>query len=303
MLDDRQYMRRAPGEPGEFHWSATTLLMVVTAAAFLLQTIIEHDRSYDLRGYWYLSREGMLKGYVWQLITFQFLHGNLMHLVFNLLSIYTVGRELENVLGKASFLKLYLGTGAAGGLLHFALAITLPRLGLLTEFFETPVVGASAGACGLLAAFSALYWNRSIPLVFFSIPMTVTGRGLLWLNIGGTLLLGVMLQENVAHAAHLGGTLAGLYYVFGILHGNPWGTWTSFRQPERRPRQLVRAAAAREAAWQQAKPVVEEDLPPSEYISKEVDPILEKISAHGINSLTEREKKILEKARSKISKK
>jgi hypothetical protein len=62
---------------------------------------------------------------------------------------------------------------------------------------------------------------------------------------------------------------------------------------------LVSAAPRR--AWRNAgKPV--EDLPPAEFISREVDPILEKISAQGIHSLTERERQILEAARNKMAK-
>lgn len=54
--------------------------------------------------------------------------------------------------------------------------------------------------------------------------------------------------------------------------------------------------------WSKRRPPVEEEVPSEEFISKEVDPILDKISAHGIQSLTERERKILEKARSKMAK-
>ncbi len=71
----------------------------------------------------------------------------------------------------------------------------------------------------------------------------------------------------------------------------------------RRPRELVRAAVPKRAFWQRAKDIEEDDLSATEYISQEVDPILDKISAHGIQSLTERERKILEAARAKIAKK
>jgi hypothetical protein len=54
--------------------------------------------------------------------------------------------------------------------------------------------------------------------------------------------------------------------------------------------------------WGQDKMTIEEDLPPDEFLSKEVDPILDKISAQGIQSLTERERKILETARAKMGK-
>jgi hypothetical protein len=56
----------------------------------------------------------------------------------------------------------------------------------------------------------------------------------------------------------------------------------------------------RSAAWRRQAPPPGEDLPPAEFISREVDPILEKISAHGIQSLTPRERRILELARDKM---
>jgi membrane associated rhomboid family serine protease len=297
MLDDRHYMREAPDDSGEDQWSATLLLLIVIVISYVFQVAFEHDRLAEVKKYLYLSREGIQDVYLWQLISFQFLHGNLGHLVLNLIGIYGVGRELESTLGKGSFLKLYFGSGVAGGVLHVACAFVWKDL-------DVPVVGASAGACGLLAAFAALYWRRSIHLFVFSVPVTFTGRGFLFFNLALGALLWLFFGNRLAHAAHAGGMLAGLYYVFGILHGNPWGAWASTQPPARRPRVLVRAAAARQE-WEQPKPVEvpeEEELPPAEFIAREVDPILDKINAHGIKSLTERELKVLQKARQKIRK-
>jgi membrane associated rhomboid family serine protease len=300
MLEDRQYMRRPPEDSREIQWSATLVLLVVTAVSYLFQISFEHDPATktEMQKYVYLSREGIQNGYLWQLLSFQFLHGNVIHLLVNLLGIYLVGRELEGALGKASFLKLYFGTGVAGGILHVVCAL------VWRKYFDVPVIGASAGACGLMGAFAALYWGKSIHLVFVGLPVTITGRGFLWVTVVLSAVGGIALGEDVAHAAHAGGLIGGLYYVFGVLHGNPWGAWGASQQPARRPRVLVRAAA-RQEAWEQPEPpepAVEEDLPPHEFIAREVDPILDKINAQGIKSLTERELKILEKARAKMKK-
>ena len=77
--------------------------------------------------------------------------------------------------------------------------------------------------------------------------------------------------------------------------------WKPLKSRQRK-RELVRAASVRGRPWQQAAVEAESELPPEEFISKEVDPILDKISAHGIQSLTERERKILEAARKKMAK-
>ena len=65
---------------------------------------------------------------------------------------------------------------------------------------------------------------------------------------------------------------------------------------------MVKVASRDSALWGRSKETAEEDLPPEEFLSKEVDPILDKISAHGIQSLTERERRILERARAKMAK-
>ena len=75
--------------------------------------------------------------------------------------------------------------------------------------------------------------------------------------------------------------------------------WSRLRRPLPR-RELVRTAAERQASWQRPKKEESEELPPAEFISKEVDPILDKISAQGIQSLTPRERRILEAARERM---
>jgi hypothetical protein len=77
--------------------------------------------------------------------------------------------------------------------------------------------------------------------------------------------------------------------------------WHPLRTRARR-RQLVRAASVKPGFWKGAKGQHPEEVEPEEFISREVDPILDKISAHGIQSLTPREKQILEAARAKMDK-
>ncbi len=67
-------------------------------------------------------------------------------------------------------------------------------------------------------------------------------------------------------------------------------------------RRLVKVPSQNSGAWGRTKDEADEDLPADEFLSKEVDPILDKISAQGIQSLTERERRILEKARAKMAK-
>ena len=123
---------------------------------------------------------------------------------------------------------------------------------------------------------------------------------ILWFG-GGLALFFTLVpsQGGVAHAAHLGGYLAGVAFMRWDL-ARPAVNWNPL-QGRRRKRQLVQAAA-QISRWRGTREQSAVELPPEEFISREVDPILDKISAHGIHSLTPGERKILEAARAKMAK-
>lgn len=270
--------------------------MIINAAVFFLQEIL---RFYQPNVFaWYfetfaLNVQKLVRGYVWQLVTFQFMHGGLWHLFVNLLILYMFGRVVEDTIGKRRYVKFYLTAGLFGGLLQMVFAFLIPK------YFSGAVVGASAGVFGVVAAFAMMFPDRQL-LLFFVIP--IPARGLLWLFLG-LAIFGIIVPSNVADAAHLGGLLTGMAYVHWFIHGQglPFSL-PRFRFSARRPREFVAASAPKRGFWQRTKTAPEEDLPAGEFISREVDPILDKISAHGIQSLTERERRILEAARAKMAK-
>lgn len=278
--------------------SATAIVLIVTVAAFVIQQLVEYKHWFPVGQYLYLSQAGIRHGYVWQLITFQFLHANLLHIVFNALIIYFFGREIEDTLGREGFLKIYFGSGVVGGVCQVFLGPLLPG------HVDVPVLGASAGALGLLAAFASMFPHRQLTLLlFFVIPVSMQARTLLWISVG-LAAFGILIPvDNVAHVAHFGGIVAGLAYVHWVVQGNLSFHWPRFRpRIVKRPRQLVRTAATRPSLWQRPKPPPEVELTPDEFMSREVDPILDKITEHGIQSLTERERQVLEKARARMAK-
>jgi hypothetical protein len=202
---------------------------------------------------------------------------------------------VEETLGRISFLTLYFTSGVIGGLFQALAGV------LLGGAFAVPVVGASAGAFGLIAAFAVLYPERPLMmLLFFIIPVSMRAKFLLLFS-GLLTLFGIVFpMDNIAHAAHLGGMLTGIVFVRYAIYWH-W-QWPRLRQPRPHPlRPLVKAPLRVSAQWGQSIPRVDEDLPPEEFLSKAVDPILDKISAHGIQSLTDRERKILETAREKMA--
>lgn len=266
------------------------MLVIINAAIFFAQVVLDRFAPYPVERWFALSVEGLGQGYVWQLLSYQFMHANLLHLVFNCWAIYVFGQEVEEALGRKSFLTLYLASGVIGGLTQALTGLVFGGV------FAEPVVGASAAAFGLAAAFATLFPDRVL-LLFFIIPM----RAKYLIPLGAALgAYGIIAQrDSIAHAAHLGGLATGWVYV---RYASRW-TWPefSFRRRGRRPPRLVAVPTTPASEWRRKIPEVE-DLPRDEFVSKEVDPILDKISAHGIQSLTEQEKRILQSARDRMSK-
>ena len=290
MLEDRDYMRQpAYHEP---RISFTVALLIINAVVFVVQLVTSnfpHGLLVEY-GYFALSLDGIQHGYIWQFLTFQFMHSTQLwlHIVFNSLAIFFFGRPVEMVLGRARFLALYLSSGIIGGVVQMLFALKFPSFG-------GPVVGASAGAYGLVAAFAVLNWEESFTLLIYFFPVTMRGRTLLWVSIGLAVLGLITPGSGVANGAHLGGILTGFVcarYIFG--------RWRLELPPRQEPRELAAAGKGKSKFWGSA--ATDEDLSDTEFLQKEVDPILEKISAHGIHSLTARERETLEKARSRISK-
>jgi len=293
MLEDRYYMRH---EEGSSRFSASVILMIVLTAVYALQQISKvYISRFDFNEVFALSDKAFRSGWIWQFFTFQFLHGGLVHLIFNVLGIWFFGRAVETRLGTANFLKLYFAAGLLGGLIQGALAVVLP-----TYFPDRGIVGASAGVCGLIAAF-ALMEPEAIIMLMFVFPLKAKYLLYIATAIAGFFTI-VPSDPRYAHAAHLGGIAAGVAFIkWGLYNYESPFKWRPFRNRARR-RQLVRAASVKPGFWKGAKTQPLEDVEPEEFISREVDPILDKISAHGIQRLTPREKQILEAARAKMDK-
>jgi membrane associated rhomboid family serine protease len=286
MLDDRSYMRQS-SHRGQ--WPLTYWLIAFNVVILAIQEINSFYLGYPLEKYFALSADGLKQGFVWQLITFQFLHGGFWHMFFNVLTIFFIGRMVEDRLGRAGMLKVYLLSGIAGGLLQSLLSAVFP------QHFGTWVVGASAGVCGLIAAVAVLDPQATI-LVYFVIPVRI--KYLLIFIAALSVFYTFVPNSHVAHAAHLGGIIGALAYMRWGASVEDFLRSRRRRAPRLRPRELIRVRGSKVAPWQRNREA--EELPPEEFISREVDPILDKISAHGIQSLTPRERQILEAARAKM---
>jgi membrane associated rhomboid family serine protease len=223
---------------------------------------------------------------LWQLGTYMFLHGGLWHLAGNMIGLFFFGNELEMRLGSKRFLYLYLG----GGILGAIGWLLLGWMGLYS--LQHPMIGASGAVFAIVGAFAALYPNRQITLlVFFVIPVTMTAR-MMALLFGGFSLLMLGDGSSIAHAAHLAGGIAGYLYGMQLLR-----SVHSFHQSSHdmrwkniRPREwLAKLRRSQLRVWDSPT----EDKPVD---WERVDAILIKIKAQGFGSLTESERKELDRA-------
>src|SRR5208282_4039954 len=299
MLDDREYMRqpvyrdRLRLPPMSF----TIALLIVNAIVFLIECAVY---GYPLRfppvgSYFALSVEGLKHGYVWQLLTYQFMHAGLLHILLNGWAIYDFGRAIEETLGGRKFLTLFLTSGVIGGLFQTLAAWLWP------EYFGGPVVGASAGAFGLVAAFAVLFPERELTLLlFFIIPVRLTAKMLLIFSAVLAVIGIVFPADNIANAAHLGGMLTGVVFIRQFIQGRGWPS--AFPSRRAGAGEFIARWAGKSSLWRSEANPPDEDLSTDEFVKSEVDPILDKISRHGIQSLTAGERKILEQARSRMAK-
>jgi membrane associated rhomboid family serine protease len=208
----------------------------------------------------------------WTIVTYMFLHGGLMHLIFNMIGLYFFGPRLEDRLGGRQFLLLYFLSGIAGALLSFPFT---PRVA---------IVGASGAVFGVLMGF-ALYWPRERIYIWGVLP--VEARVLVAVLTAVSLYLGWQGGGNVAHFAHLGGFLGGFLYLKWWERSSPAAKFKAKAKPK--PKKVSNSAADI-VKWQR---IPRDDLHPVN--REELDRILDKISASGVSSLKADERDFLER--------
>ena len=151
---------------------------------------------------------------VWQLVTYMFLHGGIFHILFNMLTLWMFGVELERMWGSRFFTKFYFIVGIGAGLTQM-LASFVP-IGSLETIYYAQTVGASGAIYGLLLAYAIYFPNRPIYMyMVFPIPakyfVLIMGAISLFSAIDG--------PTGVAYMTHLGGMIVGyLYLKGGRLH-------------------------------------------------------------------------------------
>jgi membrane associated rhomboid family serine protease len=283
---------------------AVKWLMIVTVTAFVLQVIgrptLGHLKLFDgeraiaalpiyvVDGYLGISWEFVRHGCVWQFATYMFLHGDVWHILMNMLMLFFLGPDVERAIGSRRFLLLYLGCGIIGG----AGWLLLSSHGIM------PCIGASGAVLGVLGAFAALFPRREITLlIFFVLPVTMTAR-VLAIGLAAVSFFSLFGTQagGIAHAAHLAGGLAGYLYAARLARLYAFGLYDSYTDDMAgenvhrlgwltRIKNRVAAALPRRKTEMEAK--------------EEVDRVLDKMIAGGYGSLSRREREVLNRASGK----
>ncbi|HNW59505.1 MAG TPA: rhomboid family intramembrane serine protease [bacterium] len=269
--------RRVSFGPGQATTPGVRALLIANAAIYLLLLPFKHQGSISpLLETLALYPTSIWPDFkLWQLLTYQFLHGSFWHLLFNLFTLWMFGSDVERALGGKKFILYYLTAGIGAGLCHLC-------------FSSAPVIGASGAIYGVLAAFALLFPDRPVTLLlFFILPVTVKAKYLVALFIGISLFSGIEsslfgLQDGIAHLAHLGGALTG----FLLLRGAPALAAARFEWTKRREWRRM-AEIKRKRAKIQAQ-------------HQEIDRLLDRINEVGYDALSREEKKTLLKHSKKI---
>ena len=253
----------------------------------------------------------------WSVLTYMFMHGGLLHLVFNVLWLYGFGRLFLQFFSARHLLGLYLLGGLAGGVLYVVAYNVFPYFQSAVHY--SYLVGASASVLAIVCA--TAYREPDYPLRL----MLLGTIRLKWLALAAIVLdLMLMSSGNAGgHIAHLGGALAGLAFAAGLRRGRDLTKWINavisglMRLTHRRgrPRMKVRwggqtadadrSASGRHKAGRRGQKKSSTQTADADRQSDydynarqrqrqaEIDRILDKIKAKGYGGLTEEEKKTL----------
>jgi membrane associated rhomboid family serine protease len=191
---------------------ALKYLMIVTSASFAVTYLPYFLFHWDAPFVWlgltpYLVTH---KAYLWQPFTYLFLHGNLMHILFNLFALWMFGSDLERTWGSRQFLFYFFLCGVGAAIFDV----------LLQPSAQIPTIGNSGAVYGVLLAFALLFPDRPI-FLWFVIPVKAK-----WFVLGMGVIEFVMSLSSpgsgISHIAHVGGMLIGLIYLRG---GGFWYRW------------------------------------------------------------------------------
>ena len=281
-------------------------LLIINVAVFFFQILLENTvEGRIFLNKWLALNPINISGYIdwpfnfqiWQLITYQFMHGGLSHIFFNMFALWMFGSSIENVFGSKKFLIFYLLAGISAGLLHLFVSPFLGGVPAVT-------IGASGSVYGVLIAY-ALFFPDNLIFLYFLIP--VKAKYLIGFLIVIEFMAVDSASSGVAHLAHLGGALfAFLYIMFDknsyVSLKNVFKKSYYYKSAPKKDiftnpfsKSSRSSNDAEDAKYYDINRKDEDDVSQAE-----IDAILDKISQSGYQNLSDREKKILFQASKKM---
>ncbi len=233
-------------------------LLIINVLLFL-GVYLYGDQLYEWLSLWFFEHPNFRW---WQVVSHMFMHGGVMHIVFNMYALWAFGTPLERVWGRNKFLFFYFSAGFGAALLHTGVNYYFVNEGLnaiigsgisekevfdivsqgkyspswynvaskdtIDSFltaFNTPAVGASGAIYGILVAFAFMYSEAELMLIFLPIP--IKAKYFVPLLILGDLIFGFTnVNTGIAHFAHVGGALIGFiimwYWKKNQFNQNRW---------------------------------------------------------------------------------
>lgn len=206
MASSRSQLVSVPAGPVRALW----VIVAVNVAVFLLWQLAPLAGGVGerlMQRQFLVSWPAIAHGRVWTLLTSEFSHGSLVHLAFNMLTLVSLGIDVERVLGARAFAHLYVMGALIASAAYVLYDWATPG--------SVPALGASGAVMAVVVAGSYLFPGRRV-LLFFLIPM----RQLLAVGLFIAFdLLGLFSSgaDHIAHAAHLGGAVYGWWYQHGVM--------------------------------------------------------------------------------------
>jgi rhomboid-like protein len=229
---------------------AAVRLATLCFVVFLIQQAVAKVDFVNVYGYRYSYAHALVpcfglnwpllcQGFVWQPVTYMFLHASWLHLGLNMLTVLLFGSGLEGEVGSSRFWRIFLMGGILGGIGWLAVTALLPVLPPAPELTHwmpqavrawLPVagaretldtamcIGASGGVFALIGAYGALFPQRQVYVLLLVFPVKLRASSLAWLLGALTVAEAVFVQSQVAYAAHLAGGLSGFLYGLRLRH-------------------------------------------------------------------------------------
>ncbi|HSJ11626.1 MAG TPA: rhomboid family intramembrane serine protease [Gillisia sp.] len=228
----------------------TVKVLLIINVIFFIGTLTVGEYTYKLFSLWFFQNDNFG---VWQIITHMFMHGSLMHIMFNMYALWAFGSPIEQMLGQKKFLFFYFSCGIGAAIIHSLVnyyhvqsgynalieagmtpggiqqlltsgqystaildSVSRDTLESLYISFNTPAVGASGAIYGILVAFGMLFPNVALFLIF--VPVPIKAKVFIPVLIAIDLFSGItgysLFGGGIAHFAHVGGALFGFIMMW-----------------------------------------------------------------------------------------